>query len=210
RAGDRTQDTSSLSGARIAGTVFTAADREGVQDPGEGGRAGRPIQLFNDNAPAAPVLVDTTTTNANGNYRFTVFDGLRTGNYQVIEVVPGGWGVTTANPRNVNIPRGETFRDVDFGNVRVAGAGLLPAGTGASSPTTALLSPTSPAATGTSSPVSVAQAPSGTGTTDTATLVVPAPSDGSTSPTVGLSGTASPSDGALAGGVDDALPRQGL
>src|SRR5262249_22094256 len=64
---------------RISGTVFNDADRDGVQDVGEGGLAGRTLQLFNVNDPAAPVLVATTTTNSSGNYRFTVFDGLRTG-----------------------------------------------------------------------------------------------------------------------------------
>src|SRR5262249_14761630 len=56
-----------------------------------------------------------------GNYRFDVFDGLRTGNYRVVEVVQGGWSTTTTNPRNVNIPRGETFLDVDFGNALTGG-----------------------------------------------------------------------------------------
>src|SRR5262249_36441948 len=102
------------------------------------------VRLFNVNDPAAPVLVATDTTDANGRYRFNVFDGLRTGNYQVRETVPSGWALTSANPRNVNIPRGETFLDVDFGNVYVGtsapagaaaplatgGAGATPTATG--------------------------------------------------------------------------------
>src|SRR5439155_2968271 len=63
-------------------------------------------------------------------YRFNVFDGLRTGNYQVVEVVPSGWRAMTANPRAVNIPRGETFLDVDFGNARTTTSGAAPASGG--------------------------------------------------------------------------------
>src|SRR5262249_8537047 len=102
----------------ISGTVFNDLDRDGVQDAGEGGLSGRVMQLFDVNEPDAPVLVAQTTTNANGFCRFNVFDGLRVGNFQVKELLPSGWVATTANPRNVNIPRGETFRDVDFGNAR--------------------------------------------------------------------------------------------
>src|SRR5262249_30063686 len=105
----------------ISGTVFNDVDRDGRQDRAEAGLAGRPIRVINMNHPTAPSLVATATTDANGGYAFTVFDGLGTGNYQVVEVVPSGWTLTTPNPRNVNIPRGETFLDVDFGNVRVPG-----------------------------------------------------------------------------------------
>jgi hypothetical protein len=115
----------------VRGTVFNDANRNGSQDRGEGGLAGRVIQLFNVNDPANPTPVATATTDANGRYTFTVFDGLGTGNYQVTETAPAGWRATTSNPRTVNIPRGETFRTVNFGNVRVTAApGAAPAAAG--------------------------------------------------------------------------------
>ncbi|HSQ56281.1 MAG TPA: peroxidase family protein, partial [Gemmata sp.] len=114
---DVVQDNVFFFRASISGTVFNDSDRDGRQDRGEGGLAGRTIQLYNV-SEGDPELVAETTTNRNCNYRFDIFDGLRTGNYQVVEVVPSGWKATTANPRTVNIPRGQTFLDVDFGNVR--------------------------------------------------------------------------------------------
>jgi hypothetical protein len=123
----------------ISGTVFNDANANGVQNTGEGGLSGRTITLINVNDPANPVVVATTTTDARGNYRFDVFDGLSTGNFQVQETVPAGWRTTTANPRTVNIPRGQTFLDVDFGNVRTTASGAATAATtgAASTPSTA-------------------------------------------------------------------------
>ena len=82
-------------------------------------------------------MVATATTDSSGRYRFDVFGGLRCGNYQVRETVPSGWGVTSANPRTVNIPRGETFLDVDFGNVRTTTAPAAPPGAAPGSGATA-------------------------------------------------------------------------
>jgi hypothetical protein len=137
-AADVIQDNIFFFRASISGTVFNDLDSDGRQDRGEPGLSGWTLQLVNVNDPANPVLVATTTTNANGNYRFDVFDGLSTGNFQVVEVVPPGWRATTANPRTVNIPRGETFLDVDFGNARTSSSSvpLSPTPTGGAPITT--------------------------------------------------------------------------
>jgi hypothetical protein len=131
---DVIQDNIFFFRASVSGEVFNDLDRDGRHDALEPGLAGRAVQLFDVNDPANPVLVATTTTDANGRYRFDIFDGLRTGDYQVVEVVPGGWRATTVNPRNINIPRGETFLAVDFGNVRVSSGAA--AAVAATDPTT--------------------------------------------------------------------------
>jgi len=136
---DVIQDNIFFFRVRISGTVFNDLDRDGRQDAGEGGLSGRTLTLINVNDPANPVVVATTTTNSGGNYRFDVFDGLSTGNFQVVETVPAGWRATTANPRTVNIPRGETFLDVDFGNARTTSTV-----SGAAAPSTDPTAPTAP------------------------------------------------------------------
>jgi hypothetical protein len=117
-AADVIQDNIFFFRVSISGTVFNDLNGNGVRNTGEGGLSGRTLQLINVNDPANPVLVATTTTDANGRYSFDVFDGLSTGNFQVAEVVPPGWRATTTNPRGVNIPRGETFLTVNFGNAQ--------------------------------------------------------------------------------------------
>jgi peroxidase len=143
-AADVIQDNIFFFRVSISGEVFNDLDRDGRHDAGEPGLSGRTIQLFNVNDPANPTLVATDTTDANGRYSFSVFDGLACGNYQVKELVPSGWALTSANPRNVNIPRGETFLDVDFGNryVGTLAASSTAKGSGTSDPTaTAPLAP---------------------------------------------------------------------
>ena len=57
---------------------------------------------------------------------------------------------TSADPRTVNIPRGETFLDVDFGNVRTTSAPAAPPvgapGSGATAPVPSVPAAPSPAA----------------------------------------------------------------
>lgn len=116
-AADVIQDNIFFIRTSISGEVFRDDDRDGRHDAGEPGLAGRTIQLFNT-SEEDPVLVATAVTDSNGRYRFDYFDGLLVGNYQVVETVPSGWRATSVNPRDVNIPRGEIFLDVDFGNIR--------------------------------------------------------------------------------------------
>jgi hypothetical protein len=99
---------------QVTGTVFNDANRNGVQDRGEGGVAGRVIQLLD---PTGAVVAQTTT-GAGGrfsfdNLAFPLNPGVA---YQVQELLPGGVTQTTANPSPLTFPRGETFSDVDFGN----------------------------------------------------------------------------------------------
>src|SRR5262249_42703889 len=59
-----------------------------------------------------------------GHYLFNVFDGITTGRFNVREVPPSGWTVTTPDPVLVAITKGDDFVTVDFGNVKhVRGGG---------------------------------------------------------------------------------------
>jgi peroxidase len=102
----------------ISGEVFNDQDLDGRHDAGEPGLAGLTVTLIALDENQQPTVVATDLTDANGRYSFIVFDGLSVGNYQVVESLPAGWSATSPLIRPVNIPRGETFLDVDFGNVR--------------------------------------------------------------------------------------------
>jgi peroxidase len=157
----------------ISGEVFNDTDRDGRHDSTEPGLAGRTVKLFNT-TEEVPVLLATAVTNANGRYRFDYFDGLLVGNYQVVEEVPAGWVATSANPRDVNIPRGETFLDVDFGNVRVTRSAAGAAATTTSGGTKGSTTTTPPSDPTVSAPVSATlTAPSGTTATPTGSTALP-------------------------------------
>jgi hypothetical protein len=98
----------------IRGTVFNDANANGRRDFGEGGVAGRVIQVLD---PSGQVIAQTTTA-ADGSYSFDNFHfGLNPATaYQVREVLPNGVVQTTVNPPTITFTRGETFAHVDFGN----------------------------------------------------------------------------------------------
>jgi hypothetical protein len=96
---------------QITGTVFNDVNRNGVRDPGEGGIAGRTLQLLN---PSGAVVAQTVSA-AGGTYLFDNFDGLEPAvAYRVRKVLPGGIVQTTANPPALTFTRGRTFSHVDF------------------------------------------------------------------------------------------------
>ncbi|MCC9609755.1 carboxypeptidase regulatory-like domain-containing protein [Blastopirellula sp. JC732] len=67
--------------ATIAGYVYHDRDNDGVKESGEEGIAGVTVILLDSNG----VQVGTTTTAADGSYKFT---GLSAGNYQIVETQP--------------------------------------------------------------------------------------------------------------------------
>ena len=82
--------------AEINGTVFGDGNRDGRQGPGESGMAGRTVNLMD---AVTNEIVATTTTDARGNYRFGVADGLRTGRYLIqIATIAGETVTTPARP----------------------------------------------------------------------------------------------------------------
>ncbi len=64
----------------LSGTVYEDDDNDGVLDAGESGIAGVTLELYQ-----GMTLVDTTTTDANGNYTFT---NVAAGTYEIREVQP--------------------------------------------------------------------------------------------------------------------------
>ena len=75
----------------IEGYKFHDLDADGTWDqPGEPGLSGWTIELYKDGG-----LVDSTTTDANGYYRF---DGLSDGTYTVQETCPSGWFQSYPSP----------------------------------------------------------------------------------------------------------------
>ncbi len=92
--------------------VWSDADRDGVQDPGEPGIPGVTVTL-DPGTPANPADDLTTTTNANGAY---LFSNLPAGNYTVSFTTPAG---TTPSPANQG---GDDTKDSDLvnGSVTVA------------------------------------------------------------------------------------------
>lgn len=109
--------------AGIGGTVFADGNRNGRLNRGERGLEGRTVELVNADTGE---VVASTLTNAHGEYRFDVSDGLGVGRYQVREVLPDGWVQTTPAGRIIPITRGDIFiTDLNIGNAREQ-AGLPP------------------------------------------------------------------------------------
>ncbi len=79
----------------LSGTVWNDADGDGVLDAGEAGIAGTTMTLTGTDA-AGGAVTRTTTTDANGSYRF---DGIANGTYTVTETQPSAFanspGTTT-------------------------------------------------------------------------------------------------------------------
>lgn len=99
----------------INGTVFNDANRNGQRNFGEGGLSGRIIQLIDaeDNS-----VIQTTTTNTAGSFRFDVYNGLGPGAYRIREVLPSGWVFTTPPSPVFAITRGDMNFQVMVGNAR--------------------------------------------------------------------------------------------
>jgi hypothetical protein len=93
------QDNVFVLNAEISGQVYYDANGSGWQDRFEPALPGVKVELLNDEG----VVVDTTTTNRDGRYRFASF--AETGDYQVRVVLPTRYAV--AKPvRDVLISRG--------------------------------------------------------------------------------------------------------
>ncbi len=77
--------------ASLPVVVYVDANGDGVQDDGETGLSGVPVQLLNATGTA---IVATATTDANGDADFT---GLKPGTYEVTVTTPAGHAVTQAS-----------------------------------------------------------------------------------------------------------------
>jgi hypothetical protein len=111
-----------LPSVSVGDRVWFDLDADGVQDPGELGIAGVTLTITNaDGSPVFDVFgnaVTTTTTDANGNYRF---DYLPQGEYTVTITPPAGFVPTnvaavTGNATSVNLTtNGTSDLTLDFG-----------------------------------------------------------------------------------------------
>ncbi len=83
--------------SKLGDTVWLDSDADGIQDAGEAGIADVTVNLFadidGDGVFEESELVETTTTDANGNYEFSVMAG----EYQVQFEQPDGFEVSPAN-----------------------------------------------------------------------------------------------------------------
>lgn len=121
-----TADFGYASDQAIGDRVWSDADGDGVQDPGEAGIGGVPVVLVAAGADgqcanADDTVVATTTTNAAGNYLFT---GMPAGVYCVmvtvtIDIIGDAPQTGGTNPHGpITLDAGETYLDADFGYQR--------------------------------------------------------------------------------------------
>ncbi len=96
--------------AEISGRVFADNDGNGMRNRPEVGLAGFTVELLNE----AGEVIDTTTTNHHGHYRFTSVT--ETGDYQVRVVLTDGASETSPTTVDVLVSSGDqALRGVNFG-----------------------------------------------------------------------------------------------
>lgn len=88
----------------ISGTVFTDLNADGKLDPGDPGLAGRTVFIDKDGTGKPDSNNPSTTTDANGNYSFSL---LPAGTYKVSEVLPANASLST-NTQSVVVTVGQT------------------------------------------------------------------------------------------------------
>jgi subtilisin-like proprotein convertase family protein len=100
----------------LSGTVYTDTNGNGVQDAGELGLAGQTVFLDLNGTGALAQNDPTTTTDANGHYSFA---GLAPGTYQVRQVVPAGWMLTSVTPYPLTVTSGASVSGLGFGDFQL-------------------------------------------------------------------------------------------
>ncbi|WP_020476030.1 peroxidase family protein [Zavarzinella formosa] len=103
--------------AEISGRAFGDRNGDGRLNGPEIGLAGITVQLVD---LSTNEVVATKVTDARGNYKFTVADGLRTGRYTVRQVLPQGVVPTTSPDRPISIVSGDTIvMGFDLGSMKL-------------------------------------------------------------------------------------------
>ena len=97
--------------ATIGDFVFADTDGDGIQDAGEDGIEGVTVRLRDGNT-----IIETTTTDADGNYAFTVDPGT----YQVEFVKPNGTVFSPANQGGDDAADSDAANNGRTGNITVA------------------------------------------------------------------------------------------
>ena len=107
-------DFGNLQESTISGQVFNDISGSGVQEPTDPGLAGWTIDLYDSSGN----LVDSTTTDDNGDYSFAELPGT----YTVEEVVPAGWIQTFPAPPGtytVTATSGSSDTGLNFGDFQL-------------------------------------------------------------------------------------------
>jgi hypothetical protein len=117
---DSGNDFGNFQQATKTGTKFNDLDGDGVRDPGEPGLAGWVIHLAGTDGQGHAVNV-STTTDASGNYSFTVNPGV----YTVSEDQKAGWiqsypDIPGDGDWDITLTSGQTDSGNDFGNFQAA------------------------------------------------------------------------------------------
>ena len=118
-SGDGTQPWVLDSSGSIAGSVFNDAHNNGVESPDDAPMAGVTVYLDANNDGVLDPGDPTTTTDANGNYKFS---DLQPGSFTVREILPAGWRRTTPidSQLTVRVLFGGAAAGPTFGNVQVS------------------------------------------------------------------------------------------
>jgi hypothetical protein len=97
----------------ISGQKFQDFHDDGVQDPGDTGVPGWPIQLVNK-VTGLPIAVQMS--DSSGDYQFS---NLGPGTYQIREVAKTGWQQTTTDPAAFQAQSGSKVSGVNFGSFQL-------------------------------------------------------------------------------------------
>ena len=109
---DKTVDAGVVAAATIGDRVWLDSNANGLQDSGEAGKAGVTVELRNN----AGTVLKTTTTDAYGNYKFSV----EAGTYAVAIKTPSGYTVTTQKVGANNAIDSDADASGNLGSVTVA------------------------------------------------------------------------------------------
>jgi protocatechuate 3,4-dioxygenase beta subunit len=109
---DKTVDAGVLAAATIGDRVWIDKNGNGVQDDGESGKSGVTVQLRDTSGN----VVKTTTTDSNGNYKFSV----EAGTYSVDIKTPTGYFTTTQKAGSNNAVDSDADSSGKLGSVTVS------------------------------------------------------------------------------------------
>ncbi len=112
------QDNAFFFEVTVRGQVFADFDGDGSRDRFERGLLGFTVTLLNDEG----TVIATTLTRRDGSYAFV---GLvdAPGKFRVEVLASSDWRLTSPNPVEIHVTRGEVFRGLDFGVYPLLGRG---------------------------------------------------------------------------------------